>query len=360
MATSTLELTVGRSSNRYGYNTFSFFGGNYGIKTNDSKNIVACLLSFGGRFYLFVKSSEFPTGTRLQISRGANTATLNRGSNFIQGGQTLFQFVGDAVSSVLSASDLNTKIKLNFNLDGQAVNVFDDLVVATPELEDWNEVFLGTLPYVQIHLGETLYWDGADAGSNRPAILSFSASNLTPNLDTSGTITLSFRVSASTRNTITRLDTNANVPLTTSTTAVIPKPDGPVTFRLSASNTHGTTVQDVRVIPTKTMSIVSFMRTRYTSIGLNGLGGTTLFFSARVTGLPQPENPVVRVYHTSDGRILNTLNFSRATAVNGNTWDYSGSVTIAHRTPSNAYAILSVFQRATNRTVTQRLNNVRG
>ena len=301
MATNILGITVGRGTgSQVGYSgsTITFFGGSYGSKVNDADDDVGSInLSTGGTIYLFIKNVGT---TPIRVDRITSqtdttvvqTVTLNRQGSIR--GHEYFVIRSQDIPSLSSAffrnSDIGNKVYLAFTQGGSPLNLFEDF--APPpraELEDWIDVYLGTLPLKQIYQGGHLYWDTADSASNLPQVTSFRSSLSTIDLDTrpTGNITLTFAVSGSTRNTIYDLNTNRAVALTSNTTAVIAQPRVTTTYRIVAQNSHGANHLDVTVTVTQNPAISNLRRTRFLQIPRGG--GSVLYeFSGNVVGLPTP------------------------------------------------------------------------
>ena len=181
----------------------------------------------------------------------------------------------------------------------------------------------------KLHLGPHRPIGRAYIGSQRffqqgatPTITSFTVAPTTIDLDTrpSGNITLTFGVTNSTRNSIHHKDTGQNIPLTTSTTAIIAQPDKPTTYVLVCTNDTGSISREVTVGVTKNAGITNFRRTGFYQSRF-GTSSGTYRFGARITGLPQP----VLTYRFSTGE-QGSITTRHLTRVDDNTWDLTWTI----------------------------------
>ena len=137
----------------------------------------------------------------------------------------------------------------------------------------------------KIYRGSDEIW----APGTVPSITSFTAAPTTIDLDTraTGNITLTFAVTNSTRNRITNARTGTNVPLTTSTTAIVAQPLEPTDYVLTCSNQHGSSSQRVSVGVTRNPQVNNLRRTGFRQ-SLHGNDAGTYRFGATIIGLPRP------------------------------------------------------------------------
>ena len=142
--------------------------------------------------------------------------------------------------------------------------------------------FEGSRPIIKYYLGSRLVWEQGAA----PSITALSANPSSIDLDTraTGNVTITFGVTNSTHNRLYNTRTNANVPFTTSTSAVFAQPQQPTTYRLVAQNATGATHRDVVVDVTKNPTIANLRRSGFQQIP----GGANYRFAMTITGLPRP------------------------------------------------------------------------
>ena len=166
--------------------------------------------------------------------------------------------------------------------------------------------FVGSLPIIRVYEGTREVFRQGTA----PAITSLTATPDSIDLDTraSGNVTINFGVTNSTHNRLYNTRTGANIPLTTSTSAIFAQPDQTTTYRLVAQNATGSTHRDVTVNVSKNPTIMNFRRTGFAQ---NPRGGSVTYqFEATVGGLPRPvltyrfttgEQGTVNVRHFAQG-----------------------------------------------------------
>ena len=334
MATNILELTPQASGSWYGYSTVIF--GRYGATTNDSTGKIKVLRQQGASVQLFILSSAAGANATLRVARRNSGDTADVGSpiilnrraaGFRSGGFTMNYYAGEVrggQTAPITSSDVGNKIRLSFyDSSGNALNIFDDFAPPPQaEREDWNDIYVGTLPYKQVYQGGHLYWDTADAASSLPAITSFTVSPETIDRDTrsTGNITLRFAVSGATSNRIYNVATGRAIALTSNTTAIIPQPLETTTYRLVSRNSHGASHQDVTVSVSQN-PVVTVRRTRFLQIPQGG--GSVLYeFSGTVTGLPRP----TVTYRFSTGETGTVTSFVQG--ANPYTWTYKWRQTL--------------------------------
>ena len=148
--------------------------------------------------------------------------------------------------------------------------------ILNPQIGAVHRVFKGAREFTRIYKGQTLVWTKEAAG--RPSITSFTAAR------SGGNLVLTFAVARSLHNVITL--NGVNVPLTTSTTAVIPDPGvGSHTYTLTCSNAAGAVSRNYTYTVNAAPSISNFAVAYSVTPG----GGTiTAFFTWDWSGLPKP------------------------------------------------------------------------
>ena len=144
--------------------------------------------------------------------------------------------------------------------------------------------FVGSMPITRVYIGtREVFRQGTP-----PVITALSAAPNNIDLDTraSGTVTITFGVTGSTHNRLYNTRTGANIPFTTSTTAIFNQPNQTTTYRLVSQNATGATHRDVTINVSKNPTIANFRRTGFAQ---NPSGGSVTYqFEATVGGLPRP------------------------------------------------------------------------
>ena len=178
-------------------------------------------------------------------------------------------WAGFGTSLTLNAYDIQTQAP------GPPIRKSTDLV----------KRFCGSQAIGKVYLGARLVFEQGTP----PAITSLTANPSSIDLDTraSGNVTVNFGVTNSTHNRLYNTRSGANVPLTTSTSAVFAQPQQPTTYRLVCQNAVGSISRDVEVDVTKNPTIASLRRTGFLRHILGG-GTSTYEFGATITGLPMP------------------------------------------------------------------------
>ena len=188
-------------------------------------------------------------------------------------------FVGGAWSNDdtfwISSVDINLKNIFGFEYTGNIVRKSTDLV----------KRFIGSQSISKYYIGSRLVWEQGSA----PSITALSANPSSIDLDTraTGNVTVTFGVTGSTHNRLYNTRSGANIPLTTSTTAVFAQPQQPTTYRLVSQNATGAVHRDVAIDVTKNPTIANFRRSGFQQIPGGG-GSANYRFSATITGLPRP------------------------------------------------------------------------
>lgn len=156
------------------------------------------------------------------------------------------------------------------------------------------ERYRGTRAIAEVFRGTRSIWSSTPP----PTINSFTANPPRIDLDTrlTGNLTLSFDVDNSTQNRIRNRDNGQNIPLTSSTTAIITQPLKPTTYVLTATNSRGSVSQEVFVDVTKNPAIMNLRRTSF--VQTPGQNTYVYRFAFTVEGLPQPRV----TYAFGDGR----------------------------------------------------------
>ena len=207
--------------------------------------------------------------------------------------------------------------------------------------------FVGSMPITRVYIGtREVFRQGTP-----PTITSLSAAPSTIDLDTrpSGTVTVTFGVTNSTHNRLYNTRTGANIPLTTSTTAIFAQPQQPTTYRLVAQNATGATHRDTSVDVTKNPTIASLRRSGFQQIPGGG-GSANYRFAMTVTGLPRPSLS----YRFGNGQqgAVSARRFTQG--ANPYTWSVEFLVTRAN---ANADSLVMTATNASG-TVTSTLANI--
>ena len=204
--------------------------------------------------------------------------------------------------------------------------------------------FEGSRPISKYYLGSRLVWQQGSA----PSITALSANPSSIDLDTraTGNVTVTFGVTGSTHNRLYNTRSGANVPFTTSTSAVFAQPQQPTTYRLVAQNATGAVHRDVSIDVTKNPTIASLRRSGFQQ----RLGAVTYRFAMTITGLPRPSLS----YRFGNGQSGNVSARRFVQGANPYTWSVEFLVTRAN---ANADSLVMTAQNA-SATVTARLANI--